>query len=49
VDGCLVRQLGDQGDRKTKKKKKKKSPKVFSFVVNNKMMRKGRWDKLTRV
>jgi hypothetical protein len=50
VDGCPAQRRGDQGEKKTKKKKKKKkSPRVFSFVENNKMMRKGRWDKLTRV
>jgi hypothetical protein len=32
-----------QRRRRKKKKKKKKSPRVFSFVENNKMMRKGRW------
>jgi hypothetical protein len=46
VDGCPAWRRGDQGK---KKKKKKKNPKVFSFVEHNKMMRKGRWDKLTRV
>jgi hypothetical protein len=43
VDGCPARWWGDQGE------KKKKSPRVFSFVENNKKMKKGRWDKLTRV
>jgi hypothetical protein len=42
VDGCPARRRGDQGEKKTKKKKKKKSPRMFSFVENNKMMRKGR-------
>jgi hypothetical protein len=41
VDGCPARRRGDQGEKKTKKKKKK-SPRMFSFVENNKMMRKGR-------
>jgi hypothetical protein len=41
VDGCPARRRGDQGEKKTKKKKKKKSPRMFSFVENNKMMRKG--------
>jgi hypothetical protein len=45
VDGCPAQWQGDQGE----KKKKKKIPMVFTFVENNKMMRNGRWDKLTRV